>query len=298
MDVDLREATAGDSTDLYYLDMELYDTPEYGAAYVLDAERPAVIETGLGTNTDRILAALEELGIAPEELAAIAVTHVHLDHAGGVGFLAAACPNADVVVPELGAQFLVDPEPLWEGTKAVIDERIGHYVEPRPVPAERVVGLADGETVELGDHALTAHAAPGHAFHQAVLYDPANDGAFTGDAAGIVTPALEGPQHATPPPDFDLEQALKDLESIAALDPTALYYSHFGDVEPDGQLAAYADVLESWVDSVTRVRARKDDATVAEYFAERADTVDAWGPVHARDEERLNVAGVLEYLDG
>ncbi|PSP18321.1 MBL fold metallo-hydrolase [Halobacteriales archaeon QH_10_67_13] len=254
MDVDLREATAGDSTDLYYLDMELYDTPEYGAAYILDAERPAVIETGLGTNTDRILAALEELGIAPGELAAIAVTHVHLDHAGGAGFLAAACPNADVVVPDPGAQFLVDPEPLWEGTKAVIDERIGHYVEPRPVPAERVVGLADGETVELGDHALTAHAAPGHAFHQAVLYDPANDGAFTGDAAGI---------------------------------------------EPDGQLAAYADVLESWVDSVARVRAREDDdAAVAEYFAERADTVDAWGPVHARDEERLNVAGVLEYLDG
>lgn len=296
--MELREVTAGDSADLYYVDMGLYDTPEYGAVYVLDAERPAVIETGLGTNTDRILRALEQLGIAPEGLAAIVVTHVHLDHAGGVGALTAACPNADVYVPAPGAQFLVDPEPLWEGTKAVIDERIDYYVEPRPVPDERVVGVGDGATVDLGDHTLVAHAAPGHAFHQAVFQDTATGGVFTGDAAGIVTPELAGPQYATPPPDFDLEQAVADVEMIAELNPTALYYSHFGAVEPDGQLGAYAELLESWVETVARVRTEQErDAAVMEYFAERADTIEAWGPAHARAEERLNVAGVLEYLD-
>jgi len=156
--------------------------------------------------------------------------------------------------------------------------------------------------VQKGQSFTVDVSAPAGAEYDLQLRDDqiqAVRGSFTGDAAGIVTPALEGPQHATPPPDFDLEQALRDVESIAVLNPTALYYSHFGDVEPDGQLAAYAELLESWVDSVARVRAREDDdAAVAEYFAERADTVDAWGPVHARDEERLNVAGVIEYLDG
>ena len=296
--MELHEATAAGATDLHYVDMELYDTPEYGAAYILDADQPAVIETGLGASYDRVLAGLDQLGIAPEALAAIVVTHVHLDHAGGAGFLAEACPNATVHVPAPGAQFLIDPAPLWAGTQAVIGDRLHHYVEPRPVPADQVAELDAGDRVDLGDHALVAHPAPGHAFHQAALYDPATDGVFPGDAAGIVTPALDGPQHATPPPDFDLEQAIADVAMLRELDPAALYYTHFGDTEPDGLLEAYVSVLESWVSAIEQARAtHSDDAAVKAAFADQADTVEAWGDHHARAEERLNVAGVLEYLD-
>jgi len=295
---DIYEATAGDSTDLFYVDTGMYATPEYGAVYVLDAERPALIETGIGTNYEAVLDALETVGIDPAALDVIAPTHAHLDHAGGAGYLVEACPNADVCVYEAGAGLLVDPDRLWAGTKAAVGEQIQYYTEPRPVPADRVVELADGDTVDLGDHALEVHHAPGHAFHQAVFYDPANDGVFTADAAGISTPSLDGVHHTSPPSDFDLEECLADVAMLRELDPSALYYTHFGDRETDDLLAEYAAVLEAWTERVAAKRAElDDDEAVERYFAEHARTVDAWGEEKARAEERMNVRGVLQYLD-
>ncbi len=296
--MDVIEATSAGTEDLYYIDMELYETSEYGSVYILDAERPAVIDTGTGANYEWILEALDELGIGRDSLAAIALTHVHLDHAGGAGYLAEACPNADICIYEAGSKFLTDPTKIWEGTKQVVGDRIEYYAEPKPIPQDRIVELADGETVDLGDHSLEAHHAPGHAFHQAVFYDRTNDGVFTGDAAGITVPALDGVRHTSPPPGFDLEGCLDDVAMLQDLDPEALYYGHFGDRETGGLLDEYALVIESWVKNVERKRSElKDDEAVVEYFAERTETIDCWSDQHARGEERMNVRGVLHYLD-
>ena len=295
---ELYEATAAGTTDLYYVDVEMYDTSGYGLVYILDAERPALVDTGTGLRHETVLDAMSEVGIEPEDLEVIAPTHVHLDHAGGAGLLAQACPNADVYTYEAGVQFLADPTRIWEGTKTVMEDRIRYYVEPEPVPEHRLVPLADGDTVDLGDHALDVHHAPGHAFHQAVFYDPANDGVFTADAAGINSPQLDGVRHTTPPPGFDLEGCLEDVELLRDLDPSALYYAHFGDRETGGLLGEYAEVLKTWVERVENKRAElRDDDAVAEYFAERAETAGAWRPAHAREEERMNVSGVFHYLD-
>ena len=114
---DVFQVTTGDCSDLSYVDVGLYDTPGYGSVYVLDAERPAIVDTGLGTNYELVLDALDDLDIAREAVAVIAPTHVHLDHAGGAGYLAEACPNAEVAIHEIGAPHLIDPSRLVEGTK-------------------------------------------------------------------------------------------------------------------------------------------------------------------------------------
>ncbi len=295
---DIYEATAGDSTDLYYVDTEMYDTPEYGSIYILDAERPALVDTGIGRRYEVILDALEEVGIAPEELAVIAPTHVHLDHAGGAGYLAEACPNAEVYVHEVGVDHLVDPGRLWEGTKQAVEDQIEFYAEPEPVDEERITALEDGDTIDLGGHRLEVHHAPGHAPHQAVYYDPVCDGVFTADAAGICTPGTDGVRQTSPPPTFDLPQVLADIELLQDLDPSALYYGHFGDFPAADRLAEYAEVTEEWVAEVERVRAElDDDEAVIEHFQEVTDATEVWGTRKGRDEERLNVRGVLRYLD-
>jgi glyoxylase-like metal-dependent hydrolase (beta-lactamase superfamily II) len=294
---DLYEATAGDSTDLYYVDTEMYDTPEYGSIYILDAERPALVDTGIGLRYETILDAMREVGIDPEELEVIAPTHVHLDHAGGAGYLAEACPNAEVYVHEAGARHLVDPERLWEGTKSAVESQIEYYAEPKPVPEDRLTELTDGDTVNLGDHQLDVHHAPGHAPHQVVYYDPVCDGVFTADAAGICTPAT-GVRQTSPPPTFDLDQVLADVEMLQEMDPSALYYGHFGDWETDDRLAEYATITEEWVAEVERVREElADDEAVIEHFQDVTDATDAWSDRKGRDEERLNVRGILTYLD-
>ncbi|GGL28328.1 MBL fold hydrolase [Halarchaeum grantii] len=287
-------------TDVHYVDTGMYDTAAYGAVYVVDSERPAVLDTGIGTHHERVLAALDAVGVAREDLAAIVVSHVHLDHAGGAGFLAAACPNADVYVHEYGARHLVDPERLVEGTKRAVGDQWRYYVEPEPVPEERVVELADGDEIDLGDRTLTAHHAPGHAPHQVVLEDDRDGFVHTADAAGIWVPDLGRVVETSPPPNFDLETCIDDVETIRVLDPEVLLYPHFGPGpgDVDGVLNEYEDVLTRWVGAVEEKRAELDsDEAVADYFAERTDVRTVWPEHKAEEETKMNVRGALRYLD-
>jgi glyoxylase-like metal-dependent hydrolase (beta-lactamase superfamily II) len=287
-----------------YVDTGMYDTPEYGAVYVIDAERPALVETGIGADRDRVLAAIETAGLAPGDVEVLAVTHVHLDHAGGAGFLAADCPNATVYVHGIGAPHLVDPTRLWEGTKAAVGGQIEYYAEPRPVPEERVVELTDGDAIDLGDRLLRAHHAPGHAPHQVVLHDPGADAVFVGDAAGLYVPERDTAYPTSPPPNFDLEAAIEDVETVAALDPDRLLYTHFGPAgggggrDPGVLLSGYADRLREWVEDVERAHEELgEEAAVIDRFVRETDLEAVWGERKTRYETALNVRGVLRYLE-
>lgn len=294
----VRAVETGSCSDLWFVDTGMFEVIEYGSVYVLDAERPAVVETGIGTHYDRIVDAIETVGLVPEAIEVIAVTHVHLDHAGGAGFLAEACPDATIAVHEIGAPHLVDPGRLWAGTREAVGEQITHYVEPEPVPEDRIRELSDGEEIDLGDHSLLAHHAPGHAPHQVVFEDPANDAVFTGDAAGLYVPKRDSALPSSPPPDFDLEQALIDIETIQSLDPETLLYSHFGPALSTDQLERYATELETWVDAVAATRAQlEDDEAVIEHFAGETAAAAVWGAEKGRGETAMNVRGVLRFLD-
>ncbi|MFB6297420.1 MAG: MBL fold metallo-hydrolase [Salinirussus sp.] len=288
-----------DGTDVSYVDVGVHDVPGYGAVYLIDAERPAVVETGTGSHPEVVLDALEWAGIDPDDLAVIAVTHVHLDHAGGAGRLAQACPAADVYVPERGASHLADPARLWAGTKRTVGDLAQFYAEPVPVPEERLVPVGDGDGIDLGDRELGVHGAPGHAPHQAVLSDPATEGVFVADAAGVCTPLVDGVGPVTPPPSFDLDACLDDVGTIKSLDPDRLYYSHFGVSPAAGQLDAYADTLRSWVEAVEGARADlpDDEAVVDSFVADAEPETDAWTRQKVREDTRMNVEGVLRYLD-
>ncbi len=289
----------GECTDLFYLDTGMYDTAEYGAVYILAGERSALIDTGIGRHYDLILDALESVGIAPEELDIIAPTHVHLDHAGGAGYLARHCPNATVVVHERGVRHLVDPARLIEGTKAAVGDQWQFYEEPVPIPEDRIQPLTDGDVIDLGDHQLHTHHVPGHASHQVVFEDPANDAVFTADAAGIYVPTIDAVRETSPPSEFDLEQCLSDIELLEDIDPETLLYAHFGPTPTADRLTEYADVLTDWVVAVETKRQQvENDRDVVEHFAENTSMIDVWGERKARAEADMNTRGVLQYLDG
>jgi len=292
-------ATAGDCTDLYYVDTGMYDVPEYGSVYVLDAARPAVIDTGIGTNVERVRGAIREVGLALADIEVLAVTHVHLDHAGGAGFLVEDCPNAEVFVHEIGAPHLADPGRLWAGTKQAVGDQLTFYTEPEPVPEDRIVEISDGDRIDLGDHALEVHHAPGHAPHQVVFADHENDAVFTADAAGLYTPST-GEVHVTsPPPNFDPEQCLGDVAMVQDIDPAVLCYAHFGDAPAGDKLDRYREALDGWLTDVREARAQLgDDDAVIERFIDRADAErDVWGAEKADAEVAMNVRGVLGALN-
>lgn len=285
------------ATDCYYVDTGMYDTPEYGAVYILDAERPAIVDAGIGTNYELILDALESVGITPTDLEVIIATHVHLDHAGGAGFIAEET-GAEVYVHESGAEFLVNPDRIWEGTKQAVGDQITHYTKPKPINVEQLEPVHDGATIDLGNVELDVHHAPGHAFHQVVVHDSVDDVVFVADAAGIYVPARDAIRETSPPPGFELEQVIADARMIARLDPETLCYGHFGDAPADDRLSEYVDVITRWVEAIADKREELDDDAVIDYFIESDDIDEIWGEEKAADEVAMNVRGVLRYLDG
>ncbi|MFB6103118.1 MAG: MBL fold metallo-hydrolase [Haloplanus sp.] len=284
-------------TDLYYVDIGAYDVPGYGSVYILDADRPAVVDPGLGRNVDLVLDALDDVGI--DSLDYVLTTHVHLDHAGAAGHLLERFPETTVLTHDIGVRHLIDPSRLVAGTKAAVGDQWQYYAEPKPVPEDRIEALDGGDTVDLGDRTVDVIHAPGHAPHQVVFHDRATDALFSGDAAGIRPPGYDGLFPTSPPVNFDLETCLDDAATIADRNPDTLCFGHFGAVDFSPALMdEYANVLSDWVARVREKRAELgDDDAVVEAFVETADPVEPWGPRKTRDEYRLNVRGVLGYLD-
>src|SRR3954453_4896512 len=105
--------------DVFVVDTQMSGYAGITSAYVLRTERPCLVETGTATSAATVVDALGELGIGPDDLATIVVTHVHLDHAGGVGDLAEAFPRAGVVVHEAGARHLAEPDRLLASARRV-----------------------------------------------------------------------------------------------------------------------------------------------------------------------------------
>ena len=284
--------------DCWYVDTGMYATKAYGSVYLLDGPRPTLVETGIGTNAELLLDMLDAVGVERADLAYIVPTHVHLDHAGGAGFLAKTCQNATVAIHERGVRHLVDPERLVAGTKAAVGDQWKHYVNPEPIEESRIRPLADGDELDLGDRQIIAIEAPGHAPHQHAFHLPSDAAIFTADAAGLFVQASGAVKPTTPPPDFDLEQNLSDLDRLAALEPSVLLYSHFGPCSDPSVLDRYREVLTAWVGEVEAVRKQApDDEAAIKQLIEKHAPIDEWGADKATSETAMNARGVFHYLD-
>jgi glyoxylase-like metal-dependent hydrolase (beta-lactamase superfamily II) len=240
--------------DVFAIDTQMAGHTGITSSYLIRGSRPCLVETGTALSAPVVIDALAALGISPEDLSSIVVTHIHLDHAGGVGDLAAAFPNAQVVVHERGARHLADPTKLVASAQRVFGPDMDRLFGPLlPTPAERLTTLGDKGFVDLGDgrHLDTFHN-PGHASHHVALVDSQTGDLYTGDAAGVFVPDTEEVRPATPPPDFDLNLALDSLSKMRAAKPTRLLFSHFGAVNDVDRVFADSEAeLHYWVEDVS-----------------------------------------------
>jgi glyoxylase-like metal-dependent hydrolase (beta-lactamase superfamily II) len=221
------------------------------AGYLIEGPAPVLIETGSQSSVPALLAALEGLGVAGADLAGIAVTHIHLDHAGGVGDVARVFPQATVYVHEKGARHLVDPARLVSSAALVYGDLLDTlYGRLDPTPAERVHVLADGEQIDVGaGRTLTSIDSPGHAKHHLGLHDSESGIIFAGDALGVRLPDAGVLRPSTPPADFDLDQAVASMHRFGARRPTGLALAHYGLLgEPEELLAEAEGELRRWAE--------------------------------------------------
>ena len=232
--------------NLYQMDLETGGFKNLICSYVLKGTRVTLVESGPTSSVPRLVEGLKELKVSFEDVEYVAVTHVHLDHGGGVGTLLKLLPNAKVLVHPRGMPHLADPTRLWESAQQVLGYVSKIFGRPESVPKERLIPVSEG-SFDLGDNSrLEVFETLGHASHNLSFLETLNGGLFPGDAAGTYFPEFDVVIPTTPPP-FRLDVALASLDKLISLKPTALYYSHFGKASDAVQrLKDYKVQLQLW----------------------------------------------------
>jgi glyoxylase-like metal-dependent hydrolase (beta-lactamase superfamily II) len=289
---------------VHQIDTLLGGWDQVTAGYLIEGPEPVLVETGSQSSVPVLLDALAALGLGPNDLKGVVVTHIHLDHAGGVGDVARAFPNATVYVHEKGARHLASPEKLVDSAARVYGELLDKlYGRLDPTPAERIHVLEDGEEVTVGPgRVLTSIDSPGHAKHHLGLHDSESGILFVGDAVGVRLPDAGVLRPSTPPPDFDLDQALTSLKKFAARRPAGIALAHYGLVpNTDTVLDEAADTLQRW--AAVAEQAWREDRDIAEALEQAfaADLTDV-DPAHKEKLDTLNgvhsnAAGFRRWLD-
>jgi glyoxylase-like metal-dependent hydrolase (beta-lactamase superfamily II) len=289
----------------------------YDAAYlVVEGGRAAFIDTGTAFAVPRLLGALAALGLAPADVDWVIPTHVHLDHAGGVGTLVQALPTARVLVHPRGLRHLVDPTHLYQGALAVYGEAemARAYGTLVPVPADRIAATEDGGTCELAGRPLAFAHTAGHARHHHCIHDARSAAWFTGDTFGMSYPEFVVDDRAflfptTTPVQFEPEVLKASIDRLLAAAPRQMFLTHYARVGGDVPEAARR-LQASIDDNVRTALALRDapdrsralgDALVALY----ADGAQAHGvalprdriEALLRDDADLNARGLEVWLD-
>lgn len=204
--------------------------PGVVASYLVKGEESALVDVGYATSVNTVLSELRALDSERWHVDYLIPTHVHLDHAGAVGHLAKAMPDARILVNEHGVKHVVDPTKLIQSASSLFGkEALSAFGTPIPVPRERIEAVRDQHKLDLGEgRRLRMFWTPGHAPHHMSVLLEGERLLVTGDAVGLRYPGFETVIPATPPPSFDEDQYVEAITRIMSIDPAGLLMPHFG----------------------------------------------------------------------
>jgi glyoxylase-like metal-dependent hydrolase (beta-lactamase superfamily II) len=288
----------------------------FDAAYlVAEGGRAAFIDTGTAFAVPRLLAALEALGLPRTAVDFVIPTHVHLDHAGGVGQLMQALPHAKLIVHPRGARHMIDPTALWQGALAVYGaaQMARAYGELLPVAADRVRTTVDDETIALAGRPLLFAHTPGHALHHQCVWDARTEGWFTGDNFGMAYPEFNVDGRAfifpaTTPVQFDPDAMRASIARLLAASPRQMFLTHYSRITGVQDCATrLLDMIDATAAAALANRAAPDRlAAITEALMQLyGDGARAFGvalpdtqvAALLRDDAALNAAGLIAWLD-
>jgi glyoxylase-like metal-dependent hydrolase (beta-lactamase superfamily II) len=209
-----------------------------------------LIDPGPACTIDYLIAELEKHHVS--HLDWILLTHIHMDHAGGIGHLAERFPGARIVCHEKAVNHLIDPVRLWEGSLKILGHVARVYGEIKPVPSASIMVT---KQVPFGD-GIKVISTPGHAaHHQCFVW---KEFLFCGELFGIFQ-QLDQSIYLRPatPPVFVLDDYLASMDAVAPYMDRQICFSHYGTCHEGAeiikiarqQLLLWVRVIKEYVDS-------------------------------------------------
>lgn len=260
-------AAPGITLDLIDLPLPMEGYHDFFGIWILRDEtrdRTALIDVGPASTVPLLLQELKTRGIGKLDL--ILLSHIHLDHSGGLAQVLQAFPSAKVAVHPKGKRHLVDPERLWNNSLEVIPEMALAYGKPSPV--DESAFLSEPNEIQ----GISVFDTPGHApHHRSYLYETeAGTILFAGEAAstyshlGKIYPgSTDGSYLLRPstPPRFYFDSALASIEKMKESGATIMCYAHFGYTrEVQKMLREAGDQLLLWRELFLEYLAKEDSS--------------------------------------
>jgi len=219
----------GFANDIYQIDVMMENKESRMACYYIDSKDPILIEVGPSNSFPYLISGLETIGISGIKRSAI--THLHLDHVGGIGHMVNKYKDHFVYIHELGVKHLPNPQKLWNAVSLIYGEEWlkNNWGEILPTPERNIVSLNDNQKLKLDkDRYLHSIYSPGHAKHHYTFYDQTSGTLFMGDTLGLIYPHGDVVQPNLPPPDFNKEVLFATLNKLKNLELNQLAIAHFG----------------------------------------------------------------------
>ncbi len=211
-------------------------------AYLSIGQIGMIIEGGTGPTAEIIIEQIKRLGINPNRIMYIALTHTHSDHIGAIPRLKKILPHVKVIASSIGAKILKNnnilKEFLW------IDKNISELLKKKneineiPQPLDNYdfsvdIIVKEGDKIELGSN-ITWHVyeTPGHSPCHLAYYEEKEKSLVIGDASGFYVPEKD----VFWPNYFEsLKKYINSIQKLAQLNAKRGVLSHNCVIEKDLQ---------------------------------------------------------------
>ncbi len=288
--------------EIYKLRPDPLDIDYINAYLIVGEEDRILVETGPRNGVEKLIEQMKEIGIILEEIKAIVVTHIHLDHAGAAGFLTEKC-RCPVYVHPRGLKHLREPSKLNEAAKKVIPKGFEAFGAAVPVKSEYLRDSKDGSKILLKEGFIEIVHTPGHASHHQTPILKVEGGVvvFPGDGLGDFNPVKGTHLPITPPP-VKLPLLISSAFKIAFVKPTWVAFTHRGFMKGDvyhAYLHEFVEQVRLW-ELVALTRKPQDVDTFRKYLEKVDENLREEVGVHEIIDEQINVSleGILEYVKG
>lgn len=210
--------------DIYLVGNSDMTDPKDCSVYLLDLGELVLIDTGAGTSVNAIIKNIEGLGLDPERVSTIILTHRHIDHVGGAHEFRKRY-GARIIIHNLDADAVENGDTISTGAS-------WYRVPFAPLIIDHKL-IGKEESLQFGSHIVVCLHTPGHTPGSISVYLD-KDGKRVLFGQDIHGPFLSESG-------ANMSHWQQSMENLLALNADVLCEGHFGVYQPAGKVTGYIE---------------------------------------------------------